>query len=115
MCNAIVDEIDAGAGAGTWQIRTSGGTTLLATLTFDATAAFGASSSGVATAAAITADSSADTDGTAAMFRVLDSDSNILYEGTVSTSGADVNFNTVSFTNGDDVSISSATITMPAS
>jgi hypothetical protein len=116
MCDALVDLIDGGAGAGTIQIRTAsgGGGTLLATLTFS-DPAFGAASSGVATASAITDDSSADATGTAGYCVILDSDSNSIFEGTVGTSGADINFNTVAFTSGDTVSISSMTITMPAS
>ena len=38
-----------------------------------------------------------------------------LFEGSVSTSGADINFDSVSFSEGTTISISSGTITMPAS
>ena len=105
---------DGGGGPGLWEIWTTGFGTKLATLTFSATA-FGAAATGVATAAAITDDSSADADGTAAVFRVTSSAPATIYEGTVSTSGADLNLNTVSITTGDTVSITSATMTMPAS
>lgn len=112
-CDGLVDAIDAG-GAGTLRFYTSAFGTLLATLTFSATA-FGAASAGVATAAAITADSSADATGTAAVFRIASGAATTLIEGSVGTSGQDINFNTVSWTAGDNISVSSLTITVPAS
>lgn len=112
-CDAIVDLIDAG-GAGTLKIYTASFSTLLATLTFSATA-FGSASNGTATASAITDDSSADATGTAAVFRVASGAGTTIFEGTVGTSGADINFNTVAFVSGAVISITSLTITMPAS
>lgn len=114
MCDAFVDAIDGGAGAGLLEIWTAGFGTKLATLTFT-DPAFGASSSGTATAATITGDTSADTTGTAAVFRATTSTPATMFEGTVGTSGADINFNTVSFTAGDSVDVTSMTVTMPAS
>lgn len=118
MCDAFVDAIDAGspAGAGTLKIYTASFTTLLATLTFNATA-FGGAASGVATAQAITSETSVPAAGTntAAVFRVEDSTPTTLFEGTVGTSGQDINFNTDQFTQGDSVAITSMTVTMPAS
>lgn len=112
--DATVDLIDAGAGAGTVEIHTAAFATLLATLTFS-DPAFGASATGTATASAITDDTSADATGTAAVFRVKDSDANVVFEGTVSTSGADMNFNTVAFVATANVSITSFTFTSSAS
>lgn len=122
MCNALVDLIDGGAGAGTIKIYTTaqpadpdvalGAQTLLATLTYS-DPAFGASSVGVATASAITDDSSADATGTAAWFRADDSNGTAVFDGSVGTSSADLVFNTVSFTAGDAVSITSFTVTVP--
>ena len=121
-CDAVVDLIDGGAAAGTIQIRS--GTqpadaddaatgTLLATLTFSDPAFGAASTAGVATASAITDDSSADATGTAAWARVLDSDSNTIFDCDVGTSGATINLNTVSITAGATVSITSFTVTHP--
>lgn len=88
--------------------------TLLAELRFGATA-FGSATSGTATANAITADSSANNTGTAAWFRVLKSDgTTVLWDGSVGTSGADLNLNTTSIVSGATVSISSLTFTHPA-
>lgn len=114
MCDAFVDAIDGGAGAGLLEIWTTAFGTKLATLTFS-DPAFGSAASGTATASAITADSSADATGTAAVFRVTTSTPATMFEGTVGTSGADINFNSVSFTAGQNISISSFTVTMPAS
>ena len=120
--DAVVDAIDGGAGAGTIKIYTGtiptdadtavGAQTLLATLTFS-DPAFGAASNGVATASAITSDSSADATGTAAWARIATSAGTTVMDVTVGTSGEDINFNTVSFVSGATVSISSLTYTQP--
>lgn len=86
--------------------------TLLAELRFGATA-FGAASAGVITANAITADSSANASGTATWFRVLQSDgTTVLWDGTVGTTGCDMNLNSVAISSGATVSISSMTHTV---
>jgi hypothetical protein len=87
------------------------GNTLLAELTFGATA-FGASANGVATANAITQDSAANATGTATFFRAFKSDgTTAVLDGTVGTSGADLNLNSVSIVSGGAVSVTSMTIT----
>lgn len=111
-CDAIVDLLDAGAGAGTLEFQTSGDVEV-ATLTFS-DPAFGAAATGVATASAITSDTNA-TGGTIAKFRVFDSDSNEVLSGSVGTSGQDINLNTLSVSASDTVAVSSLTVTMPAS
>ena len=85
--------------------------TLLAELRFGATA-FGAGSSGVATANAITQDSSANATGTAAWFRALGSNgTSAVADGSVGTSGADLNLNSVAIQSEAAVSVTSMTIT----
>jgi hypothetical protein len=120
-CDAIVDLIDAG-GAGALTIRTGAAPTntgdadsgtLLATLAMSATA-FGSASSGVATAAAITSDTSVDATNTAAHFRIKSGGGTTVLQGSVGTSGADINFNSVSFVTGGTCAISSLTVTVPA-
>lgn len=87
------------------------GQTLLAQLTCNATFA-GSASSGTLTLNAITADSSANATGTAAWFRLLKSDASTkCFDGTVGTSGSDINLNTVSIVSGAAVSITSASLT----
>ena len=84
--------------------------TLLAELTLNATFA-PAASSGVLTLNAITSDSSADATGTASFFRLLTSGGTAKLQGTVGTSGADLNLNTVSIVTGAQVACSSFVIT----
>ena len=122
--DAVVDLIDAGAGAGSLKIYDGtiptnantaiGAQVLLATLTFS-DPAFGAASNGVATANAITSDSSADATGTATWARIADSNGNTVMDVTVGTSGEDINFNTVSFVSGATIAISSLTYTQAKS
>jgi hypothetical protein len=84
--------------------------TKLAKLTFGATA-FGASSGGTATANAIGTVAALAT-GTAGYFALMKSDdTTVVMTGSVGTSGADLNFNTLSITSGINVSCSSFTIT----
>ncbi len=124
-CNAIVDLIDAGAGAGTLQIRsgappatpaTADSGTLLATLTFS-DPAFGNASTGVATASAITSDSSADASNDAGHFRVKDSDGNVIMQGTAGEAAdtPDMTFDEKSIVAGGVVACTSFTVTVPAS
>jgi hypothetical protein len=120
MLDAITTDIDAGAGAGTLRIYDGSvpadadtalsGNTLLAQLTMSDPSAAGASG-GDWTASSITADSSADASGTASFFRILDSNAAVVLQGTVGTTGADLNLNSVSITAGDNVAVSSFVIT----
>jgi hypothetical protein len=87
------------------------GNTLLAELTCNATFA-PASSSGVLTLNSITQDSSADNTGTASFFRIYKSDgTTCVIQGTVGTSGADLNLNTVSIVAAAAVSVTSMVYT----
>jgi len=123
-CDAIVDLIDGGASAGYIQIRTGSAPatpatansgTLLATLTFS-DPAFGAASTGVATASAITSDSSADASGDAGHFRLFDSNNVCIAQGTCDETGSpDMLFDEKSIVAGGVVAITSMTITVPAS
>ena len=73
--------------------------------------AFGASSGGTATANAITSGTATSTN-TAGYFALLKSDNaTVVMTGTVGTSGADLNFNSLNIANGASVSCSSFTIT----
>ena len=86
---------------------------LLAELRFNATAA-PAASNGVLTFNAITADSSANNTGTATWFRALKSDgTSVVMDGSVGTSGANLNLTSVAITSGSSVSVTSMTHTIP--
>jgi len=111
-CNAVVDLIDAGAGAGTLIFQTSGDVEV-ATCTFS-DPAFGAAATGVATASAITDDSSA-TGGTTTKARFKDSDANEVLACSVGTSGSDINMTSVIIAATEVVSVTSLTVTQPAS
>lgn len=86
------------------------GNTVLATLAMSATA-FGAAAAGVATANAITQDASADASGTATFFRVLESAAAVVFQGTVGTSGAELNLNSTAIVAGGTVSVTALTYT----
>lgn len=110
-CNAIVDLIDAGSAAGALVFRTSGSAEV-ATLPFS-DPAFGNASTGVATASAITSDTSA-TGGTTDRATLEDSDTNVVITASVGTSGKDINLSSATIGAGDTVSMSSLTVTVPA-
>lgn len=87
----------------------------LARLAFGATA-FGGASAGVATANTITSDTSADATGTASWFRAYESNgTTVVFDGSVGTSGCDLNLGSVSIVAGGTVAISSFTYTQAKS
>jgi hypothetical protein len=84
---------------------------LLAELTFAATA-FGTATAGVITAAAIGADSDANATGTATWFRCFKTDGTTpVYDGSVGTTGCDLNLNTASIVIHAAVSVTALTLT----
>lgn len=86
-----------------------GAQVLLFTLRCNATA-FGSASAGLATANAITSDTDAAATGTATWFRVLKSDnSTVIMDGSLGTTGADINLATVSIAQHATVSVTSFT------
>lgn len=95
--------------------------TLLGTLAFSSDA-FGAASAGVITAAAITSDTSADATGTIGYAYIHVSGDSLAGTSstakrllcTVGTSGADINFNSLSVVTAGTIACTSLTITMPA-
>jgi len=124
MCDALVDGLDAGAGAGT--IKIYSGTrpatpndaitgTLLATVTC-IDPAFGAASSGVATLADPASVTAAAT-GTATHFRAADSNGAAVFDGSVTATGGggDLTLATTSITSGLSVDLTGGTVTVPAS
>lgn len=117
--NAMLDAITTAAG-GSALLRiydgtrpASGGTatTKLAELTCNATFAPSASG-GVLTLNSITQDSSADATGTATWFRIVKSDgTTFVMDGSVGTSGSDLNLVTTSIVATQPVSVTSFVIT----
>ena len=90
------------------------GNALLASLRFGATS-FGSASAGAKAANAVTAAASAAATGTATFFRALKSDgTTVVFQGSVGTSGAELNLNTVAIVAGSQVQCSSLSVTFPA-
>lgn len=115
---AVITAIDQGASAGKLRIYNAPRPdvedpittqTLLAELTMDDPS--GTVSAGVLTFDPITTDATADNTGTAAWFRIVDSDGDTVVDGSVGTSGADLNLNTTSIVAGQSVAVVSASIT----
>lgn len=122
--DAVVDRLDLGPAAGTIQIRSGAQPasandaatgTLLGTLTLS-DPAFGAAATGVATAAAITGDASADATGTAGWFRALDSTGATVLDGSITATGGggDMTLDSVDIVAGGTIAVTSWTVTMPA-
>jgi hypothetical protein len=95
--------------------------TLLASITLPGTA-FGASTNGVMAKAGTWQDASADATGTAGWFRVAhsgdsggSSTTDRRIDGAVAASGSDLNLNTVAIVAGQQVTITTFTVTQPAS
>lgn len=112
IADAVVDLIDAGAGAGKLKIYDSA--VLLATLTMS-DPAFGPADEGTATADTITG-ATAVADGTADKFVLTDSDDNSVVEGTVSESGGggDCIITNTDINVDDPITCSSLTYSAPA-
>ena len=120
-CNAIVDTIDQGTGAGSIKFYTGAqpaavsdnpSGTLLGTCPFS-DPAFGNAATGVATANSITRDTSADNSGTAGHACIFDSDSNPLMDMTCGQGSGDVNFDNNVIVAGGTIAVSSMTVTVP--
>lgn len=124
VADVLTAAVNGGSGAGTLKVYTgskpatvaTGVTgTLLATFTLEDPNAAGAVA-GVSTwdmTPAISAVVAAS--GTAGYFRVADSAGVAVMDGTVGTSGADLNFSAVAWTSGGTVELTSGTHTMPLS
>lgn len=110
VADFIVDQIDEGTPPGTLVFQTSGDVEV-ATLTFG-NPAFGAAAAAVATANAITADSSA-TGGTIAKARLKNAagTDKIICSVTASGGGGDIELNSVITSAGQQVSMTSMTYT----
>ena len=109
--SAVVNQIDAGAGAGVLQIGTTGMASILAEITLADPS--GTVSGGVLTFSSFPrSDTSANNTGTAAAARIRDSNGVDIITGlSVGTTGSDINLDSVSITAGQTVTITSAAIT----
>ena len=119
--NSVADTEGDLLNSGTIQFRTgsqptnvddAAGGSLLGTCTYSATA-FGAPSTGVVTAAAITSDTSADASGTVAHARILTSAPAIHSDATCAAGSGDFNFDNATIVAGGTIAVSSLTLTAP--
>lgn len=124
LANTLADAVDTALGnAGTIKIYTgtqpvtadtaeSG--TLLATFTLGSPG-FGSASSGTITLLDVPITVAAVATGTAGWFRMETSAGSNILDGSVGTSGNQINLNTTAVTSGVNVTITSGTITFPTS
>lgn len=116
--NGMLDQITSAIGAsgllriydGTRPASGGAATTLLAELALSATAA-PAASSGVLTFSSITQDSSANATGTATWFRLVTSGGTFVVDGSIGTSGSDLNMTTTAIVATQPVQVTSFVIT----
>ena len=111
--NASATAVVALCDGGTIQLQTSGDVEV-ATLTFSNPAITGTASAGVATFGAITSDSSA-TGGTVTKAKFYTSGAALILTCAVSTSGSDINMDSVVISAAVSVAITSLTYTQPLS
>lgn len=113
IADFVVDQMDEGTPPGKLIIQTAGGSTV-ATLTFS-NPAFGAASSGTATASAITSDTNA-AGGTAAKAELRNAagTAKVLCSVTATGGGGDIQLSSVTVSAGQTVSVSSLTYSAPA-
>lgn len=115
-CDAVVDSVDAGAGAGKFRIKDGGGTVIAEVACADP--AFGSASTGAAALAGTPragAGIAAAGSGTnAATFDLTDSNNNVVLSGAVGNGSGELSLNNINIANGQVVNIASFTYTQPA-
>lgn len=108
VANLVVDRIDAGSAGGKLKFYTASFATLICTITFD-DPAFDAAVDGAASMLGGPLTGTCVAAGTAAVFRITDSDDTEVLTGSVGTSGADINLTSVSFAINDTITITAIT------
>jgi hypothetical protein len=120
-CNAIVDLLDVGNEAARFLLTDTadGAGTTIAAISLDATEAFGAASTGVATldVSPVPSATASATD-TAAGWALQSMNSGTptsVITGTIGTGSEDLDIDNASITSGQTINITSMTVTVPAS
>ena len=113
LSTSCIFNIYAGVQPADTSAATTAANVIVAAPTFPSTNAFGAAAAGVITANTITSDSSA-AGGTAAWFAICKATGLRVIDGSVGTSGADLNLNSVTITTGASVAITAFTVTFAA-
>jgi len=112
-CNGFVDAVDAGTGAaGDIVIQTTASATLC-TIDLDATAAFGAAATGVASITG-TPTGTAGATGTAGQFKLRNASNAALATGDVGVGTETMVISNASISSGDTITITTMTVTVPA-
>jgi hypothetical protein len=111
-CDAVVDLVDAGTPPGHLILKASG--TTIATFAFETTA-YGAASTGVATAANFPKSVSAAASGVMDNYVIANAAGTTIISGTVGESATDIVFDNADINSGQTVTMSSLTHTQPAS
>jgi len=112
MADAAVDRIDLGAGAGTLTFKSALDATICVVTLADP--AFGAASGGSATLLGVPLQGTVTASGTITKFTIADSNAVAIINGTVGTSGADINLSSVSVQLNDIIQIDAITYTASA-
>jgi len=112
-CNAVVDQLELGSGAGKLKIRD--GSTLLVTITLQ-DPAFGSSSTGTATAAGLPLSGVAVAAGDADNYQVTDSADVLYWSGVVTETGngGDLELDNTNIVIGQTVNLAAWSHTLPA-
>ena len=113
LADQIDDSINTGAGTANLKFETSGDVEV-ATIDFQ-NPAFGAAAAGVITLAGTPLQDTNATGGATSQFSIYDRDGTKQLEGTVATSGADINITSTTIGAGDTVELTSFSLTVPAS
>ncbi len=116
-CDAIVDLLDGGSGDASGDIAfAAAGPAVVCECDFSTTA-FGAASAGVATAAAISPGtvSGSSNPSTVSMALFRNKSDTEIFRCAVGTSGSDINISSTSVNDGDTITVTSLTFTVPAS
>lgn len=113
LCDLVVDAVDGGTtdSSGDIAIYTASFATLLCTINFAAPPAFGAASNGAASATSLPRTGTAVASGTAAVFRMRNRDNTELLNGSVGTSGQDMNLSSTTIATNDEISLNTITYT----
>lgn len=113
LADLIADAVDAGTtdASGDIAIYTASFATLLCTINFAAPPAFGSAAAGVASAASLPRTGTAVADGTAAVFRMRNRDNTEILNGSVGTSGQDMNLSSTGIATNDEISLNTINYT----
>jgi hypothetical protein len=113
-CDAVVDLLDVGSTDAAGDLLLRATATTIATIALN-NPAYGAASSGVATAAGFPKNATAGATGIIDNYQLRDRDNTVVISGTVGEGSGDISFDNTDINSGQTVTVSSLTHTQPAS